>query len=219
MRSAEINSFDSKSLLIFDCDGVLVDSERITNRIGQQLLAQYGLSLSLADMDELFVGRSTPECVEIVSRLLGHPPPSDYLEQFAKRTTEAWRKQLKPNPGVLQLLAALPLPYCVASNASHEETRIKLRITGLLEKFDRRIFSGLDTPRPKPEPDVYLLAAKTMNASPSRCLVIEDSPVGVSAGVAAGMTVIGYAPTGNDTALLKAGATHCIEQLTELIAQ
>jgi len=211
------NLLTDKSLVIFDCDGVLVDSENITNRIGQALLAEYGLTLSLEQMDELFVGRSTPECVDIVTQLLGHAPPENYLREFARRTTEAWRQQLRPIAGVLGFLETLSLPYCVASNGSFAETQTKLEITGLLDKFDRRIFSGLDTPRPKPAPDVYLHAAKTMGADPSQCLVIEDSAVGVSAGAAAGMTVIGFAPDGNGENLLAAGADRCIDSLQQLL--
>ncbi len=202
-------------LIIFDCDGVLVDSEPITNRVGQQLLAEYGLKLTLAEMDALFIGKSTPECVAIVEERLGHAPPADYLQEFGKRTQAAWRRELQPIPGIPQLLGTLGLPYCVASNGSAPETNFKLKVTGLLDRFEGRIFSGLDVPRPKPAPDVFLQAANAMGALPRQCLVIEDTPVGVTAAVGAGMQVIGYAPTGNREKLEAAGAANCIASMTQ----
>lgn len=179
-------------LVIFDCDGVLVDSERISNRVFCSMLNELGLSVTLEDMFEHFVGLSMPQCVERMTNMLGNPPPESFVETLRHRTELALREQVAPIPGVPEVLDRIRLPFCVASSGSHDKIRLTLGATGLLERFTNRIFSVADVGNPKPAPDVFLHAASQMGVEPANCVVIEDTPTGVRAGVAAGMYVLGF---------------------------
>jgi HAD superfamily hydrolase (TIGR01509 family) len=203
-------------LVIFDCDGVLVDSERITNRVFAEMLNELGLPVTLDDMFERFVGHSMAQCLDLITELLGHPPPANFVEEYAARTRAALRAELVATPGVKEALDQIGVPFCVASSGDHEKMRTTLSITGLWSRFDGRLFSVTDVQRGKPFPDLFPFAAARFGVSPSSCVVVEDTPVGVTAGVAAGMTVFGYAAFTPAHRLLKAGAHATFKHMREL---
>ena len=204
-------------LVIFDCDGVLVDSERITNRIFCSMLNDLGLNVTLRDMFEHFVGHSMEQCIQIMTDMLGKAPPDTFLPELWQRCQEALASEVTPMAGVEAVLAELDIPYCVASSGDHAKIRLTLGTTGLLEQFEGRIFSVVDVERPKPFPDVFLLAASTHRVAPSRCVVIEDTPTGVRAGVAAGMKVCGFAANTPRHRLEEAGAHIVFDDMGELL--
>lgn len=205
-------------LIIFDCDGVLVDSERITNEIFAQMLNELGVPATLEYMFEHFVGCSMAQCLALIAELLGHAPPPDFVDEYRRRTRLALESRLTAIPGVEQALDRIALPYCVASNGDHAKMRMTLGITGLLPRFDGRLFSVTEVARGKPAPDVFLHAAAQFGVAPDRCLVVEDTPTGVSAGVAAGMTVWGYSALTPARRLLDAGADRVFDEMTLLPA-
>ena len=208
----------SYQLVIFDCDGVLVDSELISNRIFTQMLNEIGICMTLEQVLERFVGRSMSYCWEVISGILGHELPQKFIDDYQVRTAAVLRNELCSVAGVEAVIAALTCPYCVASSGTHEKMQLTLGITGLLPKFLGRIFSVTEVARSKPYPDVYLYAAKQMGIAPSSCAVIEDSPTGVRAGVAAGMTVFGYCAVTSEQQLRDAGASRTFSHMRELPA-
>jgi HAD superfamily hydrolase (TIGR01509 family) len=193
-------------LVIFDCDGVLVDSERITNRVFCAMLNDLGLNLTLEDMFEHFVGLSMPQCIERVTRMLGSAPPADFLQTLTQRSEAALQAEVITVPDVTKALDEIRIPSCVASSGDHKKIRLTLAATGLLERFGERIFSVTDVKRAKPAPDIFLFAAHRMGVDPSECVVVEDTPIGVRAGVAAGMRVLGFSANTPEHRLVKAGA-------------
>jgi HAD superfamily hydrolase (TIGR01509 family) len=204
---------DRFDLVIFDCDGVLVDSERIVNRIFCAMLNDLGLALTLDDMFERFVGLSMPQCVALIAEMRGGPLPESFLPELRAREVKALKEELAPIPGVAEALEALPIPYCVASSGEHEKIRLTLGATGLLERFEGRIFSVVDVEHPKPAPDVFLYAALSLRVDPSRCVVVEDTPTGVTAAVAAGMYVFGFAANTPERRLRQAGAHEVFSEM------
>jgi HAD superfamily hydrolase (TIGR01509 family) len=204
------------SLIIFDCDGVLVDSEVITSRVFAAMLDELGIQVTVDEIFENFVGKSTVQCLEIIAGLLGGPPPVDFIEQYHKRTSVALRSELKAVEGVEIALDSLDVPYCVASNGTHEKMRTTLGITGLLPRFEGKIFAVTDVAQGKPAPDIFLYAAGKMGASPTSCAVIEDTPTGVIAAVAAGMRVYGYCAHTPSRMLIAAGAHVTFGRMADL---
>jgi len=204
------------ALVIFDCDGVLVDSELITNRIFAGMLNELGIPVTLEDMFEQFVGRSMAACLEKIAGLLGRPVPEEFVHQYQLRTTAALKSDLEVVPGIESVLDEMSIPYCVASSGSHEKMQTTLGITGLLPRFQGKIFSVTDVARGKPFPDVFLYAAAQSGASPSQCAVVEDTPTGVAAGVAAGMTVYGYCALTPRHRLRDAGAHYTFDSMSKL---
>ncbi len=204
------------NLLIFDCDGVLVDSELITNRVFARMLNELGIPVSIEDMFERFVGRSMPQCLEIITRMLGRPVPDGFVEEYLTRSRDALKLELKAVPDIETVLAAVDLPFCVASSGTHEKMQTTLAITGLLPKFQGRMYSVTEVARSKPFPDVFLHAAAQQGAAAEDCAVIEDTPTGVRAGVAAGMTVFGYCAHTPRHRLIEAGAHHTFERMRDL---
>jgi len=202
--------------LIFDCDGVLVDSEPITNRIFRHGLREIGLDLTMEEMHERFIGRSMDQCVEIITGMLGHKPPADFVTLYRTRIHEALRLEVKAIPGIETVLDSLDIPFCVASSGNHDKMQVTLGTTGLLPRFEGRRFSVTEVAHSKPAPDVFLHAAKQCGADPSRCLVVEDTPTGVRAGIAAGMTVFGFAAATSATKLREAGAHRTFAAMSEL---
>lgn len=196
-------------LVIFDCDGVLVDSEPIANRVLSERLAEVGLHMDVDEVMRRFVGRTREGCLELASELLGRTLPAGFAAAWDAALFRAFEVELKPVAGVVEVIRALPVPICVASNSSRERMAVSLRAAGLLPFFDGRMFSAAEVARPKPAPDLFLHAAAAMGAPPGRCAVIEDTPTGVRAGVAAAMAVYGYAGGGHSSAdaLMAAGAT------------
>jgi HAD superfamily hydrolase (TIGR01509 family) len=177
-------------LVIFDCDGVLIDSERIAVRTESQILTELGWPLTEADVIERFVGRSSVYMQSVIEEKIGRPV--DWHGEFERRVREVSERELVPVEGVIAALDEIDVPSCVASSSSHAMLNFKLGLTGLFERFEGRIFSADDVTHGKPDPAVFLLAAGSMGVPPERCAVIEDSVSGVEAGLAAGMTVFAF---------------------------
>jgi HAD superfamily hydrolase (TIGR01509 family) len=204
------------ALVIFDCDGVLVDSEIITNRVFAKMLNELGVPITVEETIDKFVGRSMSHCLEIIAGLLGRAVPDHFAPQYQLRIKEALNSELKAVPGIVEALDAIRTPYCVASNASQEKMQITLGVTGLLPKFRDRMFSVAEVARGKPFPDIFLYAAGQFGVDPSACVVIEDTPTGVAAGVAAGMTVWGYSAHLPARRLIDAGAHGTFDRMSAL---
>jgi HAD superfamily hydrolase (TIGR01509 family) len=203
-------------LVIFDCDGVLVDSEVITSRVFTGMLNELEIPATVEDVFDKFVGRSMKHCLEVIANLLGREVPKDFAQQYHLRTAAALKSELKAVPGIEAALDAIQVPYCVASNGSHEKMQTTLGITGLLPRFQGKLFSVTDVARGKPFPDVFLYAADKLGVAPVACAVIEDTPTGVTAGVAAGMTVFGYSAHTPVQRLIEAGAHHTFDRMSNL---
>ena len=181
------------SLVIFDCDGVLVDTERIAVRIDVVVLARLGWTLTEAEVIERFMGRSDEEMTLEIEAHLGRRLPASWEEPFRHLYREAFAAELEPVPGIVEALDAIAIPTCVASSGTHEKIRFTLGLTGLYERFAGRIFSVSEVARGKPAPDLFLHAAARMGVAPAGCAVVEDSRYGVEAARAAGMRAFGYA--------------------------
>jgi len=184
---------DRFELIIFDCDGVLVDSERIAIRVEAEFLAELGWPLAQAEIIERFMGHTSEYMDQAIEFQLGSRLPRDWKDQFQRRYREAFAAELVPVDGVLEALDQITVPTCVASSGSHDKLRLTLGHTGLYERFEGRIFSGYEVANNKPAPDLFLHAAARMGAEPARCAVVEDSRPGVQAARAAGMAAFGYA--------------------------
>ena len=187
---------DPVRLVIFDCDGVLVDSEPIALRILQERLAALGLHKPDREVVDRFVGRSLAATRETVEQYLGGPVPEGWLEGFAAAVRDAHETQLRPVDGVVEALAGLDelgVPACVASSGTHAKIGHSLALVGLADRFAGRVFSATDVAHGKPAPDLFLHAAAVCGAEPAGCLVVEDSRYGVQAARAAGMRAFGYA--------------------------
>ncbi|MBT8123329.1 MAG: HAD family hydrolase [Gammaproteobacteria bacterium] len=205
-------------LIIFDCDGVLVDSERITAEVFSKVLnEECGLSLSLDVLLETFMGQSSQKCLTIIEKMIGQKPPLGLEARYQNEINNALQESVTAITGIEKALAELSIPYCVASGGTHEKMRTTLGKTNLLGQFEGKLFSTSDVPRGKPYPDVFLHAAKSMQClDPNRCLVIEDSPLGVEGGIAAGMTVFGFADLIKKQKLIESGAHHIITEMSNL---
>lgn len=205
-------------LVIFDCDGVVVDSERIVHEVFGDFIRSLGADLGSARMNELFLGRRLADCLAIVEGITGRPAPADALDRYKEERDRVLREQVQPVEGVRAVLEALTVPYCIASSGDHAKMRTTLGATGLLPLFEGRLTSGTEVARGKPHPDVFLLAAERMGVAPARAAVIEDSVNGVLAGCAAGMTVFGFAGLVAATDLAAAGAARTFTHMRELAA-
>jgi phosphoglycolate phosphatase len=196
-------SFD---LVIFDCDGVLVESESLVCKIYVQMFAEYGFSLDYNQTLQKFYGVTLSNRLKVSAQELNWNPPEDFIPIFNQRLLDLSERELKTIPHIHELIESLSVPICVASNGTREEIVFRLKAARLTERFGSAIFSGMEVPHPKPAPDVYLAAARTFNIHPSRCVVIEDSLLGVTAGVRAGMKVYGHATFNSAESLQAAGA-------------
>jgi HAD superfamily hydrolase (TIGR01509 family) len=203
-------------LVIFDCDGVLVDSEVITSRVFAGMLNELGIPATVEEVFDKFVGRSMAHCLGEIANMLGREAPAGFAHEYHLRTAPALKADLKAVPGIGSVLDEIGLPYCVASNGSHEKMQTTLGLTGLLPKFQGKLFSVTDVARGKPFPDVFLYAAAQSGIAPWACAVIEDTPTGVRAGVAAGMTVFGYCAHTPAPHLIEAGAQQTFARMSEL---
>jgi HAD superfamily hydrolase (TIGR01509 family) len=203
-------------LVIFDCDGVLVDSELITNRVFAAMLAQLGLALTPEFIFDKFVGRSMSYCWSQVEGLLGRPVPDELQREYQLRVNTALAAEVRAVRGVEGVLDSMRVPYCVASSGNHEKMATTLGATGLLPRFRNRIFSATQVARGKPAPDIFLYAAGSCGVDPSACAVVEDSPAGVEAGVAAGMWVYGYCAFTPRQRLEAAGANFTFDSMSQL---
>jgi HAD superfamily hydrolase (TIGR01509 family) len=205
--------------VVFDCDGVLVDSERITNRVWAGLLTDIGLPTTTEQSLATYMGNTMARCLEIVEERLGRAAPGDLLPRFHVAAREALARDVVAVEGIVPLLDgldAMGIPYAVASNGEHEKMRTTLGVTGLLSRFEGRRFSASDVAHPKPAPDLYLHAAQAMGLEPAATLAVEDSPLGVQAAHRAGLTVIGYAELVSPERLTAAGAVTTVAQLSQL---
>jgi HAD superfamily hydrolase (TIGR01509 family) len=203
-------------LVIFDCDGVLIDSERLAVRVDVDVLRELGWPLSEAEIIERFVGRSNRDSQAAIEAHLGRKLPFDWETHVQPLYRQIFESELVPVEGVLDALAAITLPTCVASSGTHDYLRHTLALTGLYERFEGRIFSVEDVARGKPAPDLFLHAAEQMSAAPARCVVVEDSRPGVQAARAAGMFALGFAGGLTPAGLLEGPDTVVFEHMREL---
>ncbi len=212
--------------VIFDCDGVLVDSEPITNRILAEMLAELGWPISAEETMRVFLGKAVMDEAALIEARTGKPVTPAWLAQFRHRRNIALERELVEIPGapaaVRSLHASLHGRIAVASGADRPKVQMQLAMTGMLAYFGERIFSGHDLPRSKPHPDVYLAAAAALQADPARCAVVEDTVTGATAGLAAGATVFGFSPGGpshdSAQALRGIGVQHIFHDMAQLPA-
>ncbi|MBI3429195.1 MAG: HAD family hydrolase [Actinobacteria bacterium] len=205
-----------RSLIIFDCDGVLVDSEVISIAIDQDLLAELGWKVSQNEIVSHFVGRSHAHFIKVVEEHIGRKLPDDWEVAYQRIYREALTRNLQPIAGITEALDLISNPTCVASNGSHEKMRFTLGLTGLLPRFEGRIFSASDVLHGKPAPDLFLHASKTLGFPAKHCLVVEDSVAGVEAALAAEMKVIAYAGGVTPRHQLMREDVIIIDQMSEL---
>ena len=176
-------------LVIFDCDGVLIDSEIISARMLVAELARLGLTIDLPYVERNFLGRSYPVVMETIRREFGLDLPPDFEAQYREALLAAFQQELKIVPHVREVLSTIAVPFCVATSSSPRRVEMSLALVGLTPLTKDRVFTSTMVARGKPAPDLFLYAAKKMGARPDRTLVIEDSLTGIRAGLAAGMTV------------------------------
>jgi HAD superfamily hydrolase (TIGR01509 family) len=207
-------------LVILDCDGVLVDSERIVARLMAELLSTMDIAMSAEEILRRYIGHSGPEGRRLLEIDVGRPLPEAFFQSLREQTALAFSRDLRPVQDVVTALDALTIPFCVASNGGRQKMETSLSVTGLLSRFHGRMFSATEVANAKPAPDLLLHAARSLGAQPSRCAVVDDTAVGAQAGVAAGMTVFGFAAIPEHApALVAAGATvfHHMTDLPNLL--
>ncbi len=207
-------------LVIFDCDGVLVDSETPSSRVVAEELTALGWPTTAEESFARFVGSSLPGIAGVFELATGRAVPPGWVDHMTARLVDVLGREVEPMPGAADLLravTALGLPYRVASNSSHPEMQAKFARTGLAELVEGRLHSAFDVAAPKPAPDVFLLAAAAAGVPPGACVVIEDSVPGATAAAAAGMACIGFDPHGDGSRLRAIGA-HPVRALAEIPA-
>lgn len=210
--------------VLFDCDGVLVDSERITNGVLRDMLEELGWKLTADECMRLFVGKAVKDERRLIEARTGQPLTEDWLVRFRERRNVGIIGGVQPIRGAVGAVALIHHRFggriACASGADRFKVELQLDKCGLMPYFDGRIFSGHEMPRSKPAPDVYLAAAGALGVEPGRCAVVEDTVTGVTAGIAAGATVFGYSPpeAGHDApgALRAAGAVHVFGDMAQL---
>jgi len=208
-------------LIIFDCDGVLVDSEIIANRVLAAHLSRFGYPVTAAESRAQFLGRTIPGVIKMVQDA-GVDLPEDFEATLRARDIDAFKNDLKPVPGITETLIRLQdIEKCVASSGSPDKIKRNLQTTGLIRHFDGRMFSAADVDKPKPAPDLFFLAAARMSVAPSACVVIEDTALGIEAAKRAGMRAIAYIGASHRVPadagpLRKAGADIVIDDMTQL---
>lgn len=210
----------SMKCIIFDCDGVLVDSERITNKILFSMAGAFGLKLTLEEMEKNFNGKRLNNIFEQIEGLIGKKLPESFESDFRKQTFEAFKTELKPIVGVKEFINNLSVSYCVASSGPREKIILNLTTTGLIKKFENRIYSSYDINSWKPEPDIFIHAAKQMGFKKEECIVIEDSSAGVIAATKGGFKVYGLANENNEQDLINEGAVafYNYEELAKILS-
>jgi HAD superfamily hydrolase (TIGR01509 family) len=204
--------------IVWDCDGVLVDSERINNEVFAALVTRAGVPTTYAESVARYMGRSTAECVADVEERLGRPTGFDLAAEYHRTVRERHHTDLAAVPGARDLLDRLRergTPVCVASSGTPEEIAHRLELTGLAGYFGDRVYSASMVARGKPAPDLFLYAAARLGVEPTDCVLVEDSPFGVRGGRAAGMTVVGYAALADAAVLRDAGADPVVADLAD----
>ena len=205
-------------LVIFDCDGVLVDSERLAIKVDVMVLARLGWALSEEEIVERFVGVSDLHFRRAIEAQLGCTLPDDWEAEFQPLYRKAFSEKLRPVEGIVEALDRISLSTCVASSGTHEKMRFTLGLTGLYDRFDGRIFSATEVVHGKPAPDLFLYAAERMGVSPRASVVVEDSVSGVAAARAAGMRVLAYAGGVTPASKLAGPGTTVFREMSELPA-
>jgi HAD superfamily hydrolase (TIGR01509 family) len=208
---------DRRQLVIFDCDGVLVDSEPISNGTFVRMLNEIGFVMSEDEGRDRFVGKSITSCIKDVEEALNRKLGDEFEKEFRRVTFEKFEKELTPVKGIREVLSSITHHTCVASSGPHEKIKLTLGVTGLYPFFEGRIYSAVDVGRGKPFPDLFLHAAKQMDFEPEQCIVVEDAVPGVQAAIAAGMRVLGYAELASAEKLAKAGA-QTFTSMSELLS-
>jgi HAD superfamily hydrolase (TIGR01509 family) len=202
-------------LIIFDCDGVLVDSEPLSNRTIAGQMRELGISMTEEEAIQLFAGGSLKNVTDYVKEITGKEAPSDMEEVYRERSYELFRKELQPVPGIKDILQKLPNIKCVASNGPIEKMNLNLKLADLIHFFDENLFSAYEVGHWKPDPRLFLHAAQTMGFEARDCIVIEDSDHGIYAAKAAGMQVYGFAGRTPREKLESAGA-EVFEEMAQL---
>jgi HAD superfamily hydrolase (TIGR01509 family) len=218
------SSYPRPNLVIFDCDGVLVDSEELSCQCLSEVLEQCGIELSKDDALDLFLGRSTAAVLQHYrgDRCL---VPENFLVELKARVLQRFRRSLQPIPGVSSLVSSMQTPFCVASSSDLDRVSLSLEVTSLAAHFGRRLYTSQMVARGKPAPDLFLYAAAQMQTAPTRTLVVEDSVSGVTAAKAAGMTVWGfvggshYLSRDGRSMLHDAGADRVFSRMTDFWAE
>ncbi|MGW5277805.1 HAD family hydrolase [Streptomyces sp. NPDC004044] len=205
-------------LVIFDCDGVLVDSERICVKVDAVITADLGCTFTEAEIIERFVGSSDEVYTAAVEERLGRRLEKNWQRRYEHLYRAAFAAELIVVDGITEVLHSLTTPICVASNGSHDDIRQSLQITSLSDYFKTHIFSAADVPSGKPAPDLFLHAARSMGVEPARCAVIEDSAYGVQAARAAGMRAFGYCGGLTPASRLEGPGTVVFESMHDLPA-
>jgi HAD superfamily hydrolase (TIGR01509 family) len=214
------NGGQRPDLIIFDCDGVLVDSELLSCRCLSEVLSEFGIALSEEQALDLFLGRST-KAIEQHLRDIGQAVPDGFLPRLKSRVLGTFAVSLQPIPGIDAVVSGLRAPFCVASSSDIDRVSLSLDVTGLTPHFGDRLYTAQMVRNGKPAPDLFLYAAEKMRADPARALVIEDSVSGVQAAKAAGMTVWGfvggshYHARDGHAILTAAGADRVFAQMTD----
>lgn len=178
--------------VIFDCDGVLVDSEPIGNKVMVEMANDLGVNIDLDYAYKHFKGNSLKNCVKQITELLGKQIPFDFESVYRKQSFKRFKNEIQPIEGVKSILDNLEIPFCVASSGPENKIKLNLELTGLLPYFESKIFSCYTIKKWKPDPSVFLWAGETMGFGPNECVVIEDSPIGVEAAINGGFDVFGY---------------------------
>ena len=213
-----IGRFDA---ILFDCDGVLVDSEPVTCAVLGLMLREIGADITDEQTIERFVGKTVREETAAIEALIGGPIPAHWYPDFLRRRDAALADSVVAVAGIESVLDAARHarpPHAVASGADRGKMRVTLGRTGLLERLQPHVYGSDQVERSKPHPDVYLLAARSLGVPPARCLIVEDTPTGTRAGVTAGATVVGYCARNDPRGLLAAGAAMVFDDMTRLAA-
>jgi HAD superfamily hydrolase (TIGR01509 family) len=195
------------TLLIYDCDGVLVDSEVLASEALAELMTALGHRMTAAECARVFGGRNVNDVLARAKEVLGRPVPDDLGAKAAQQLMMRFRQELKPVAGAAAAVAALPYPRCVSSSSTPERLMLSLEVTGLAPLFGAHVYSSTQVAHGKPAPDLFLFAARKLGEAPSQVIVIEDSVLGIAAARAAGMASIGFA-----------GASHVTIDLAERLA-
>ena len=208
--------------IIFDFDGVLADSEVLSNSVIAEIVSEFGVPTSLDDAYRTFMGKRLSEVIETIERVIGRKLPDDFADRYQERTFAAFRRGLKPIEGAREFVEAWrQFPSCIASSSSPERLALSLEVLNMAALFEGRVFSASNVARGKPHPDIFLHAAGQLGVGPADCIVIEDSVGGVTAARAAGAFVIGFTAaghiqSGHDALLREAGAAHVVASFAEL---
>jgi HAD superfamily hydrolase (TIGR01509 family) len=203
--------------IIFDCDGTLVDSERLVNEVVVEFAASFGIRLSVDEALARFKGAKMADCMLQLESLGGKLLPSSFVTDLRARMAVALSARLKPVDGALDLVRSLTIPFCVASSGPRDKIELSLSVTGLLPYFEGRIFSSYEIGSWKPDPGLFMHAARSLGAHPQRCAVVEDSIPGIEAGIAAGMTV--FALIDESVSVEIPASVHAISRLQELVTR